>query len=313
MAGEHNHNHAHTANKKVLLLSFVVITVYMIIEAFGGWMTNSLALLSDAGHMLSDSISLGVGLLALIFGAKSANYTKTYGYKRFEILAAVFNGVTLILIAGYIFYEAIGRFQHPPEVASSGMLIIASIGLLINILVAWLLMRGDTHENLNVRAAFLHVIGDLLGSVGAIIAALLIMFFDLGIADPIASVIVAVLVLVSGYRVTQESVHILMEGTPANVNVNEVISTIQSVEGVEGLHDLHVWSITSGQNALSCHITVDGQMTIQQSTFIQERIAHELEHQNINHVTVQIESNTTQHDASIICTHKEEVAHNHSH
>ncbi|HEH8720208.1 TPA: cation transporter, partial [Staphylococcus aureus] len=193
----HEHNHTHGANKKTLMISFIIITGYMIIEAIGGILTNSLALLADAGHMLSDSISLGVGLLAFILGEKAADYSKTYGYKRFEILAAVFNGVTLVLIAIYIFYEAYQRFTDPPEVASTGMLIIATIGLLVNILVAWILMRGgDTKENLNIRAAFLHVIGDLLGSVGAIIAALMILFFNWGWADPLASVIVAVLVLI---------------------------------------------------------------------------------------------------------------------
>ncbi|UTH14130.1 cation diffusion facilitator family transporter [Macrococcus equipercicus] len=310
MAGEHNH--AHTANKKALLLSFIVITAYMIVEAVGGFMTNSLALLSDAGHMLSDAISLGVGLMALVYGTKSANYTKTYGYKRFEILAAVVNGVALIGISLYILVEAVGRFQHPPAVASRGMLIIAVIGLLVNIFVAWLLMRGDTHENLNIRAAFLHVIGDLLGSVGAIIAALLIMFFNLGIADPIASIIVALLVLVSGFRVTRDAVHILMEGTPANVDIDEVISTINEVDGVIALHDLHIWSITSGQNALSCHVVVDGGMTVQESQMIQEEISHRLEHKNIGHTTIQVECTTTQHAASIICTHQEQ-AHSHHH
>src|SRR5699024_10598788 len=180
----------------VLKCRFIIISVYMVVELAGGIWTNSLALLSDAGHMLSDSISLGVGLLAFTFGEKVANYSKTYGYKRFEILAAVFNGVTLILISIYIFYEAFQRFSNPPEVASTGMLIIASIGLLVNIIVAWMLMKGDTEENLNLRAAFLHVLGDLLGSVGAIVAALLIIFFNWGWADPLASVIVAVLVLI---------------------------------------------------------------------------------------------------------------------
>lgn len=160
----------HMVRTKTLMISFIIITGYMIIEAIGGILTNSLALLADAGHMLSDSISLGVGLLAFILGEKAADYSKTYGYKRFEILAAVFNGVTLVLIAIYIFYEAYQRFTDPPEVASTGMLIIATIGLLVNILVAWILMRGgDTKENLNIRAAFLHVIGDLLGSVGPLL------------------------------------------------------------------------------------------------------------------------------------------------
>ncbi|MCD0584642.1 cation transporter, partial [Staphylococcus aureus] len=237
----HEHNHTHGANKKTLMISFIIITGYMIIEAIGGILTNSLALLADAGHMLSDSISLGVGLLAFILGEKAADYSKTYGYKRFEILAAVFNGVTLVLIAIYIFYEAYQRFTDPPEVASTGMLIIATIGLLVNILVAWILMRGgDTKENLNIRAAFLHVIGDLLGSVGAIIAALMILFFNWGWADPLASVIVAVLVLISGWRVTKDAVHVLMEGTPKNVEIDAVIKIIESIPGVNNMHDLHV-------------------------------------------------------------------------
>ncbi len=286
----HEHNHTHGANKKTLMISFIIITGYMIIEAIGGILTNSLALLADAGHMLSDSISLGVGLLAFILGEKAADYSKTYGYKRFEILAAVFNGVTLVLIAIYIFYEAYQRFTDPPEVASTGMLIIATIGLLVNILVAWILMRGgDTKENLNIRAAFLHVIGDLLGSVGAIIAALMILFFNWGWADPFASVIVAVLVLISGWHVTKDAVHVLMEGTPKNVEIDAVIKTIESIPGVNNMHDLHVWSITSGQNALSCHVVVDGTISIQESQEILRTIEDELEDENIGHATIQME------------------------
>ncbi|MCG1010899.1 cation transporter [Salinicoccus sp. ID82-1] len=297
-----DHNHTHNANKKVLMFSFIIITVYMIIEAVGGFLTNSLALLADAGHMLSDSISLGIGLLAFIFGEKAANYSKTYGYKRFEILAAVFNGVTLVLIAGYIFYEAYGRFMDPPEVASTGMLIIATIGLLINILVAWLMMRGgDTKGNLNIKAAFLHVLGDLLGSVGAITAALLMIFFDWGWADPLASVVVAVLVLISGWRVTKESLHVLMEGTPKNVQLDEIFETIKNVPGVKGLHDLHVWSITSGQNALSCHIVVDGEITILESQKILREIEQGLESREIGHTTIQMENEDHPHEDSLIC------------
>lgn len=165
MSHNHDHNHTHGANKKVLWISFLLITCYMIIEAIGGFITNSLALLSDAGHMLSDSISLAIALLAFIFGQKVASRSKTYGYRRFEILAAVLNGATLILIALFIFYEAIDRFANPPQVATTGMLIISSIGLLVNILVAWIMMRGgDTKENLNMRGAFLHVLSDMLGS-----------------------------------------------------------------------------------------------------------------------------------------------------
>src|SRR5690625_291960 len=229
MGHNHGHDHTHGANKKDLLVSFIIITLYMIAEAIGGFLTISLALLADAGHMLSDAISLGIALLAFTLGEKAANYSKTYGYKRFEILAAVLNGLTLIIIAIYIFYEAIGRFQNPPEVASTGMLVIATIGLLVNILVAWIMMRGgDVEENLNMRGAYLHVISDMLGSIGAIAAALLIMFFGWGWADPLASVIVAVLVLRSGYFVTKSGLHVLMEGTPENADMDDVVETIKN-------------------------------------------------------------------------------------
>lgn len=315
MGHDHGHDHTHGANKKALMISFFIITGYMIIEAIGGFLTNSLALLSDAGHMLSDSISLGVGVLAFTLGERVANYSKTYGYKRFEILAAVFNGVTLVLIAIYIFYEAFQRFQNPPEVASTGMLIIAFIGLLVNIFVAWLLMRGgDTKGNLNIRAAFLHVLGDLLGSVGAVVAALLIMFFNWGWADPLASVIVAVLVLFSGWRVTKEAIHVLMEGTPKNIDLDDVIKTIEKVPGIMGIHDLHVWSITSGQNALSCHTVVDGDLSIYESQQLLRTIEHELEHKGIGHVTIQMENSEHPHEESLLCQYDQEsLSHNHEH
>lgn len=308
------HDHTHGANKKVLLISFFIIASYMIVEVIGGFVTNSLALLSDAGHMLSDAVSLGIALLAFTYGAKVASQSKTFGYKRFEILAAVLNGVTLILIALFIFYEAIQRFANPPEVATTGMLIVSSIGLAVNILVAWIMMRGgDVEDNLNMRGAFLHVISDMLGSVGAIIAALLIMFFDWGWADPLASVIVAVLVLRSGYYVTKSGLHVLMEGTPQNVDMDDVIQTIQQTPDVESVHDLHIWSITSGLNALSCHIVVDDQMTIGESERLLRKIEHDLEHKNIQHVTIQLETSAHRHDDSIVCTVKAESSGHHHH
>lgn len=314
MSGHHDHNHAHSANKKVLLISFLIITSYMVVEAVGGYVTNSLALLSDAGHMLSDSISLGIALLAFTLGAKAANHSKTYGYKRFEVLAAVFNGVTLILIALFIFVEAIERFANPPEVATTGMLVVSSIGLVVNIIVAWIMMRGgDTEENLNMRGAYLHVISDMLGSVGAIIAGLLILFFGWGWADPLASVIVAVLVLRSGYYVSKASLHVLMEGTPQNVNVTDIVKIIEQTDGIKGLHDLHIWSITSGLNALSCHVVVDGQMTIAEGEKLLHKIEHDLLHQNIQHVTIQLETAAHQHDHSILCTVKADPPDAHAH
>ncbi|MEI3611862.1 cation diffusion facilitator family transporter [Pseudogracilibacillus sp. SO30301A] len=314
MGQDHGHDHTHGANKKVLLISFIIITLYMIVEAIGGFLTNSLALLADAGHMLSDAISLGIALLAFTLGEKAANYSKTYGYKRFEILAAVLNGVTLLVIAIYIFYEAIGRFQNPPEVASTGMLIIACIGLLVNILVAWIMMRSaDVEENLNMRGAYLHVISDMLGSIGAIIAALLIIFFGWGWADLLASVIVAALVLRSGYNVTKSGLHVLMEGTPKNVDMDDVIQTILSIKGIHDVHDLHVWSITSGLNALSCHAIVDDQMTVAESDQLLRQIEHDLEHHNIHHMTIQFETSAHLHDNSILCKVKPESSGHHHH
>ncbi|BDH63556.1 cation transporter [Ureibacillus massiliensis 4400831 = CIP 108448 = CCUG 49529] len=307
------HNHTHGGNKKTLTIAFIIITGYMFVEAIGGILTNSLALLSDAGHMLSDSISLAIALVAFRLGEKASNNKKTYGYKRFEVLAAVINGITLILIALYIFYEAIQRFIAPPEVASTGMLMISIVGLLINILVAWIMLRGgDTKENLNLRAAFLHVMSDMLGSVAAIIAAILIMLFNWGWADPIASVIVAVLVFVSGIRVTNSAIHILMEGTPTNIDLNVIIKIFEKVEGVKNIHDLHVWTITSGQHALSCHAVVDGGLTINDSQKILRLIEHELEHQGIGHVTIQLESNKNSHENSILCK-VENGNHDHNH
>jgi cobalt-zinc-cadmium efflux system protein len=304
---DHGHNHSHSANKKTLTISLVIITVYMAVEVIGGLLTNSLALLADAGHMLSDAVSLFIALMAFKFSSKVADYGKTYGYKRFEILAAVINGATLILISAYIIYEAIERFQNPPEIQSSGMLIVAFIGLLVNVLVAWIMMRGaDVKENLNMRGAYLHVISDMLGSVGAIIAALLIMFFGWGWADPLASIIVSILVLRSGYLVTKSSVHVLMEGTPQNVEVDKVTEKILNTDGIKSIHDLHIWTITSGLNALTCHAVVNEKMTIGESEILLRKVEHELEHMNIHHVTIQLETSAHLHDNSVLCIVKAE-------
>lgn len=263
--------------------------------------------------MLSDAISLFIALMAFKFSSKIADYSKTYGYKRFEILAAVINGATLILISVYIIYEAIERFQSPPEIQSGGMLIVAIVGLLVNVLVAWIMMRGaDVKENLNMRGAYLHVISDMLGSVGAIIAALLIMFFGWGWADPLASVIVSILVLRSGYLVTKSSVHVLMEGTPENVEVDKVNEKILKTDGIKSIHDLHIWTITSGLNALTCHAVVNEKMTIEESEILLRKVEHELEHMNIHHVTIQLETPAHLHDNSVLCIVKAEPsAHDH--
>ncbi|WP_108670604.1 cation diffusion facilitator family transporter [Peribacillus acanthi] len=283
----HGHSHAHTSNKRALLLSFIIIFAFMIVEVIGGLWTNSLALLSDAGHMLSDAAALGLSFLAIKLGERKATLTKTFGYKRFEIIAASLNGITLLLISLYIFYEAYHRFSNPPEVQSTGMLIISILGLLVNIIAAWILMSGDKDENLNVRSAFLHVIGDMLGSVGAIIAALFIMFFGWGIADPIASVIVAILVLISGWRVTKESIHVLMEGTPRQLDLDKIKESLLKISGVEDVHDLHTWSITSDFIMLSCHMSISDRNGHDEVLHKAQDILHDSYH--IEHSTIQIE------------------------
>jgi cobalt-zinc-cadmium efflux system protein len=219
---DHGHHHHGSGNKSALKWAFFLISGFMIVEVIGGLLTNSLALLSDAGHMLSDAAALGLSYTAMTWGQKASTTKKTFGYKRFEILAAFINGITLMVISLYIFIEAYGRLTNPPAVVSSGMLVISILGLLVNITAAFILMKGDKDENLNVRSAFLHVMGDMLGSAGAIIAALLIMFFGWSLADPIASIVVAVLVLISGYRVTKYYFHILMEGAPLSLDVKEL-------------------------------------------------------------------------------------------
>lgn len=257
----------------------------MIVEVIGGFMTNSLALLSDAGHMLSDAGALALSYVAITIGQRAVSGQKTFGYRRFEIFAALINGITLIGISMYIFYEAFQRFSDPPAVASTGMLIIATLGLVVNIAAAFILKRGDK-ENLNVKSAFLHVLGDILGSVGAISAALLILFFGWNLADPIASIIVAVLIIFSGYRVTRDSFHILMEGVPDNILSEDVREKLMSVEEVDEVTDLHIWSITSDFPSLTCHVIVD-QEADEQSVLrkIQNLLHDEFD---LHHMTIQI-------------------------
>ena len=312
--------------QRTLLFSFIIITGYMFIEAIGGWLTGSLALLSDAGHMLSDAVALGATLMAFKIGEKSATHQKTFGYKRFEILVATLNGATLVFIALMIFYEAIKRFNSPPEIATQGMLIVATVGMRVNILVAWLMHRGshavedDGHEhshhsdtkkerkkpaNLNMQSAYLHVLSDLMGSVAAIIAALLMLGFGWVWADAVASVIVAILILVSGYRVVRDSVHILMEGTPANISLVNVEQKLLAHPQVQKVHDLHVWSITSGLHALSCHVVVDGDMSIHESSSLIANLEQSLSALGIHHATIQVESlshpKNSSHSEALVC------------
>lgn len=337
--------------QRTLLISFIIITGYMLIEVIGGLLTGSLALLSDAGHMLSDAVALGATLMAFRIGEKAATHQKTFGYKRFEILVAGVNGATLVIIALMIFWEAIKRFNTPTEIASQGMLIIATIGMLVNILVAWLMHRGSRSDdsgnshighshngnshgekqnpsdakepvNLNMQSAYLHVLSDLMGSVAAIIAALLMIGFGWLWADVLASVIVAVLILVSGYRVVRDSVHILMEGTPKGISLESVEQRLLDHEQVQRIHDLHIWSITSGLNALSCHVVVNGEMSITEASVLISELEQRLQDLGISHATIQVESlshpQTMAHSDTLVCDISERalsdtghIGHNH--
>ena len=303
MAHNHSHAHSHNNNQKVLLWSFLIITAYMFIEAFGGWITNSLALLSDAGHMLSDALSLGIALLAFRYGVKAASRDKSFGYRRFEILAAALNGLTLMLVAAWIVFEAVARFVSPLPIQSTGMLVIAVIGLIVNIVVAVMMFKGgDTHDNLNMRGAFLHVISDLLGSVAAILAALAVMWYGWTWADPLISVLVALLVLRSGYFVLRDALHILMEGTPRQIDTARIRALLLEQPEVADIHDLHVWSITSGEHALASHVVLKQDQRLSEVQQLLHRLEDLLHAQGIGHVTLQVESQDHGHDANAVCS-----------
>jgi len=290
----HGHDHAREGNKKGLTIALIITTGIMFLEFFGGLFTNSLALLSDSGHMLSDASSLGLSLFAIWFAARPPSPNKTYGFYRFEILAALFNGVTLFIIAGFIMWEAYGRFFQPPSVASGSMMAIASVGLLANMLSAWALLRkGDVKGNVNMRSAYLHVIGDALGSVGAIVAGLVMYVFGWYIADPIISVLVALLILRGAWGVIQHTVHILMEGTPITIDQEEVMEALQNIDGVLDVHDLHIWTITSGLDSLSCHLLIEDDRDSQD---ILQQAIHRIEEKfKITHTTIQVEKSHLQH------------------
>ncbi|MCI2861156.1 CDF family zinc efflux transporter CzrB [Staphylococcus hominis] len=308
----HTHNHVHTNNKKVLTISFIIIGLFMIVEILGGFIANSLALLSDGLHMFSDTVSLEVALIAFIYAEKNATSTKTFGYKRFEVLAALFNGITLLIISGVIIIEAIRRFFNPIKVQSTEMFIISVIGLIVNIIVAIIMFKsGDTSHNLNMRGAFIHVLGDLLGSLGAIIASILIYVFNFTIADPIASILVSIIILKSAIGISRSSLNILMEGTPSDVNLDKIISTIINHNEIYNVHDYHVWTISNDMNALSCHAVVSETMSVQDCEGLLKKIEHELLHLNIQHMTIQLETAQHDHDTSVLCSglHKEHAHH----
>jgi cobalt-zinc-cadmium efflux system protein len=263
----HSHHHDHgdhshagpearealrAASQRRLLFVLAITAVFMVVEAFAGWIANSLALLADAGHMLSDVAALALSAFAMHTARRPATPDKTYGYHRLEILAALANGVLLVVISSGIFWQAWGRLRVPEPVEGGLMLGVAITGLAVNVLAAFLLHSQSGH-NLNVRGAYLHVLGDLLGSVGAIAAALLILLTGWLPADPIISCFVAALILFGAWRLVRESVDVLLEATPRHIDLEAVRAAIARIPGVEAVEDLHVWTVTSGFLAMSGH------------------------------------------------------------
>jgi len=270
----------------------------MLAEAIGGWLTNSLALIADAGHMLTDVAALTLTLSAIWFGSRAATSRKTYGYYRLEILAAFVNGIALVLLCVWIVVEAVERWTSPQEVAGLQMSLIAAGGLVVNIIAAYLLHADHKHD-LNMRGAFLHVLGDLLGSVMAIVAGILILGFGWLWADAAGSVLISLIIVVGAWRLILESVNVLLEGTPAHINLASVESTIIGTPGVAGVHDLHVWTIASGRDALSAHISHDDSVSHSDLLAIVRNKLHD--RFGIDHLTIQMETLKLEAEAVYVC------------
>ena len=254
-AHEHQHEMARGESRRALAITLALTASFTVVEVVGGLLTGSLALLADAGHMLSDNLSLGVALFAAWLAGRPETPEKSFGYKRAEILAALANGVTLVAISIWIFVEALSRLREPPEILGGPMLAIAALGLIVNVVGAVVLSRSGG-ESLNMQGALRHVIADALGSLGTIAAALVIVLTGWRYADPIASVAIAALILASSWSLLRDSTNILLEAAPRNINTEEVGRNMVGAEGVVEVHDLHVWTITSGFPALSAHVLV---------------------------------------------------------
>ena len=285
--GGHEHDRATGSRDQLrsLWIALALTAAFLVAEVVGGILANSLALLADAGHMLTDVAGLALSLFVAWFARQPGNPRQTYGYLRWEILAAFINGAALLLISVAIIWEALLRLRAPEPVASGMMLAVAVGGLLVNLAAAWIL-HPSSETSLNMRGAYLHVLGDLLGSLGTIAAALLMRFTGWVAADPVASMVVTALIMRGAWRLVRESVDVLLESTPAHIPLGSVRRQLEAIPGIESVHDLHVWSVTSGVVAMSAHAIVREP----------DRHQHVLEHVldamrlfGIEHVTVQLE------------------------
>jgi len=289
----HNHTHTHLNNltKKTirrLTLSLGITLVFVFVEIAAGLLSNSLALLTDAAHNFTDVLALALSWWALRLTSQPANQRKTFGYHRAGILAALANSTTLVVIAFGIFYEAYQRFLHPPEVQADVLIGVGVMAVVINVVTALLVRRGAEHD-LNIRSAFLHLMGDVLSTIGAVIAGVVIRYTNWNWLDPLVSVLIGFLILWSAWSIVREALDILMEGTPTDINMEEMVNEIMAVEGVRGVHDLHVWSITRVMRTLSAHLVTDD-IPISEGTIIQARVDDILKQRyGISHATLQLE------------------------
>jgi cobalt-zinc-cadmium efflux system protein len=288
MGHHHDHSQAHGAsgNRRRLLIALVLSASYMVAEVIGGYLTGSLALLADAGHMLSDVFALAMSAVAIQIAQRPPNARRTYGYRRSEILAALGHGVLLVGVSLYIFAEAFERANRVVEIDGAPMLAIAVGGLAVNG-ISLAILHAGTRENLNVRGAWLHVLSDALGSVGAIGAGVAIWAFGWHWADTVASVLIGVMVIFSSWTLIREAVHVLMEGTPGHIDTDEVRSAIGELAGVISVHDLHIWTVGSGMVSLSGHVVAkDGFADATVLRSVTELLDRRF---GIGHATIQIE------------------------
>jgi len=287
----HTHSHLSAASKQTtrrLSISLALTLTFVFIEAGAGIFANSLALLTDAAHNLTDVIALGLTWFAVRITAQPANARKTYGYHRAGILVALLNSTTLVLISLGIFYEAYRRFRSPPDVESGVLIGVGLIAVVINLVTALLVHRGSEHD-LNLRSAFVHLMGDVISTVGAVIAGVIIYFTDANWLDPLVSVLIGFLILYNAWGILKDAIDILLEATPRDVNVPEMVREIARVDGVLGVHDIHVWSLTQSLRTMSAHI-LTADVNISTGTLIQRQISEILQHRyNIVHATLQLE------------------------
>ena len=285
-AGHHHGGHSRGAGRRALTFVFILTTAFLAVEVVGGFLTGSLALLADAGHMASDAVSLGLALFAVWLAERPATPRRSFGYKRAEILAALANGVTLVAVSVWIFVEAFRRLQDPQPILGGWMLAVAVVGLLVNVAGAVVLSRSGG-ESLNVEGAMRHVLADLLGSVGVIVAAGVILLTGWRYADPLVSAVIGVLVLASSWKLLRESTNILLEATPKGVDAEQVGRRMASAPGIEEVHDLHIWTITSGFPALSAHVLVGREENCHaRRRDLEDVLAHDF---GIEHTTLQMD------------------------